>query len=207
MVLALALGALAFSSSELCDKEKKAVAKLEDKAAILCSDLKRVADVTSAVVPSMKKAIEAAIADNDAAKEGYSTLAKLFKSHAEGAMDPTAGIPLKDLMSASWAVKSTAVKAGLDAYLATEDCFEFDEEGCTELFDEEIDTIFMAIDKVAPLMKKYGLDVLPNDEMAAQFAKLLATTDEEMETRVREEDQLAAVMLTRVRVAMRDECA
>jgi len=203
MVLALALGALAFSSSELCDKEKKAVAKLEDKAAILCSDLKQVADVTSAVVPSMKKAIEAAIADNDAAKEGYSTLAKLF----EGAMDPTAGIPLKDLMSASWAVKSTAVKAGLDAYLATEDCFEFDEEGCTELFDEEIDTIFMAIDKVAPLMKKYGLDVLPNDEMAAQFAKLLATTDEEMETRVREEDQLAAVMLTRVRVAMRDECA
>lgn len=208
MIFALALGALAFAPLGPGQSEdEKAVAKLEAKVELLCSELKAVDDQTAPVIPSLKKAIEDASVDLDAAKEGSNELQKLFGSFAEGAMEPVSGIPLAALMG-SWVEKSKAVENGRAAYLATEDCFEFDEEGCTELFDEDIETIFKSIDKVAPLMAKHGLAVLPsNDKMKAQLEKLIAMLDKEMKARVREEDDLSDIMLSRVRFVMIDTCA
>lgn len=224
MIFALALGAFAFAQTSEQSEDEKAVAKLEAKVKLLCSELKAVDDRMASVAFYMKKGIENASVDLDTAKHGRSELKKLFGSFAEGAVEPVSGISLAALMG-SWEEKVIAVENGRAAYLATEECFEIDEEGCTEFFDEEIETIFKSIDQVAPLLAKYDPGPAPlmlfasndeqpaipmlrasNDEMKAQLEKLIAMLDEEMKARIREEDALSRIMLPRVRFVMNNTC-
>jgi len=150
--------------------------------------------------------VDAALLDFYTGKEGVMGVKKLWNN-----VDTLTGIQLTTLMGVSQADKTKVVEDGLAAYLAAdpdEFCTLGDRarQSCIEDFHRDIEYVFTGIDKVRPLMAKFGLAVLPNDEMPAQFKKLLAMLDETSKTRLREADNMNNLVKL-AQVNMRDACA